>query len=239
MSDNPNMQADFSSRTGSEVVRFGVCGKLLMLLFNYWAFAQIVISVVIVTAVDAPFIFRFLFAVGFFYLFPPFAAMVIRKLFPFESQHYAYGSKQFMVWWALFNLQVLFLRLPMLEEALRILPGCYSVWLRLWGAKIGRLTYWAPGTVILDRSFLRIGDDVIFGAGVRLNPHVIDQAEGGGRELLLAPVEIGDRVVVGGYSLLTAGTRLQRDQILRAFTVTPPFSHWEGGKRVRSGNGVQ
>lgn len=232
------MQEDFTSRIGGEVVEFGVCGKLLMLLFNYWALVQVVISVVIVTAIDAPFGFRLLFAVGFFYLFPPFAAMVIRKLFPLECQRYAYGSKQFMVWWALFSLQVLFLRLPVLEEILRIMPGCYSVWLRLWGAKIGRLTYWAPGTVILDRTFLCIGDDVIFGAGVRINPHVIGQAEGGGRELLLAPVTIGDRVVVGGYSLLTAGTSLQPGQTLRAFTVSPPFSNWEDGKRVRGGNGA-
>ncbi len=225
--------------TGHATGQFSVYGRLLMLLLNFWTLVFSIVLVVMVTALDKPLPYRVLLAAGFLYLFPPLVARIICMLFPIDAGRYPYGSRQFMVWWALFSLQSLFLRLPMLEELLRIVPGLYSVWLRLWGAKVGRLTYWAPGTVVLDRPFLRLGDDVVFGAGVRINPHVIDQVDGGQRELILASVEIDDRVVVGGYSLLTAGTRLREDQTLRAFTLSPPFSEWRDGKRVRGGAGVQ
>ena len=108
-----------------------------------------------------------------------------------------------------------------------MIPGLYSAWLRLWGAKIGRFTYWAPGTIILDRSFIHIGNFVVFGAGVRLNPHVID-----GNDLILAPVIIEDNVTVGGYSLLTSGTVLRKNQAAKAFLISPPFSVWQDNKRV-------
>jgi len=52
-------------------------------------------------------------------------------------------------------------------------------------------------------------------------------------ELILADVKIGDRAVVGGYSLLTAGTELCSDEVTRAFLISPPFSVWRDGKRVR------
>ena len=129
------------------------------------------------------------------------------------------------------NLQMLFCRLPMLEELLRLVPGLYSLWLRLWGARVGRLTYWGAGLRILDRSFLQIGDDVIFGAAVRLNPHVLARNERGETELLLARIVVGERTMVGGYSLLTAGTEIAPDESTRAFLVSPPFSRWRNGRR--------
>ena len=115
---------------------------------------------------------------------------------------------------------------------MRIVPGAYSVWLRLWGSRIGAFTYWAAGLRILDRSFLDIGNGVAFGAGVRLNPHVIAEGDDSGLELLLATVHIGDRAIIGGYALLTAGTRVADGESTRACLMSPPFSHWEGGKRI-------
>ncbi len=138
------------------------------------------------------------------------------------------GSAGFLKWWACFQCQVLFLRFPALEEILRLIPGLYSLWLRLWGSRIGRLTYWAPGTIILDRGFLDVGDDVVFGAGVRINPHVMEHST-----LRLAPVRIGDRASIGGYSLLTAGTEISPGESTRAFLISPPFSKWKDGKRIR------
>ena len=137
------------------------------------------------------------------------------------------GSPEFLRWWACFQCQGLFHRFPVFEELLRLIPGCYSLWLRLWGSRIGRFTYWAPGTVILDRGFLDVGDGVVLGAGVRINPHVIEG------DLLLAPVRIGDRAMVGGYSLLTAGTEIADDEKSRAFLISPPFSRWKDGRRLR------
>jgi acetyltransferase-like isoleucine patch superfamily enzyme len=104
----------------------------------------------------------------------------------------------------------------------------------LWGAQIGRFTYWSAGTLITDRSFLSIGNDVVFGAGVRLNPHVLSKSAEGDLELLLKRVKIGDGAMVGGYSLLTAGTEITSHEITRAFLISPPFSVWKDGKRIRT-----
>ena len=80
-----------------------------------------------------------------------------------------------------------------------------------------------------------IGNDVVFGAGVRLNSHVIGKSDDGRLELLLASIEVGDRALIGGYSLLTAGTRISANEASRAFLISPPFSEWKDGKRVRNG----
>jgi len=172
-------------------------------------------------------------AFALLYLAPPVVARLVLGAAGSPQGRILVGSKDFFVWWLVFQLQMVFCRLTALEEVLRFIPGLYSQWLRLWGSRIGRFTYWSPGTLITDRSFLSIGDDVVFGAGVRLNPHVLAKGRNGELELLLATVRLGDRVQVGGYSLLTAGTEIQDGEITRAFLISPPFSKWKDGKRVR------
>jgi acetyltransferase-like isoleucine patch superfamily enzyme len=117
-----------------------------------------------------------------------------------------------------------------------MIPGVYSNWLRLWGSRIGRLTYWAPGMVVLDREYLDLGDDVVFGAGVRLNGHVILRNPQGRLVLAVAPIRIGAGAAIGGYSLLTAGTEIAAGESTRAHLLSPPFTIWRNGKRHRGGN---
>jgi hypothetical protein len=193
------------------------------------------VAAVITTAAFMPAVWwlRFIAAGLVLYLIPPLTVRTLFALGRMRAGNLALGSKDFFLWWASFQWQMIFCRLPALEEVMRLVPGLYSLWLRLWGSKIGRYTFWAPGTLILDRSFLKIGDDVVLGVGVRLNAHVGDVDEAGQRRLLLATVEIGDRCHVGGYSLLTAGTKIEHDQTTKAFLLSPPFSTWREGKRVR------
>jgi hypothetical protein len=167
------------------------------------------------------------------YILPPFLARCLVLIFPIREERIDIPSRDYFVWWILLNLQMIFCRLPFFEELLRMIPGAYSLWLRLWGARIGSLTYWSPGLRVLDRGFLDIGDKVAFGAGVRLNPHVIVRDKDGRMQLLLADIHIGDGVIVGGYSLLTAGTHLADDEISKAFLMSPPFSRWKNGRRIR------
>lgn len=170
-------------------------------------------------------------ATAVLYLAPLLIAALVRVTAPVREGRIRAGSGPFFAWWALANLQMLFCRLPFLEELLRLVPGLYSLWLRGWGARIGRLTYWGAGLRILDRSFLRVGDDVVFGAAVRLNAHVLRRDERGEFELLLGTIVIGDRALIGGYSLLTAGTEIAAGEATRAFTISPPFNVWSQGKR--------
>lgn len=173
-------------------------------------------------------------AVGILFLLPPLLVRALLWIAPIQGGSHALGSRDFMVWWATAQSQMIFCRLPFLEELLRLVPGLYSLWLRLWGARIGRLTFWSPGLRILDRSFLRVGNYVVFGAGARLNAHVIARDESVGEMILsLAPIEVGDNAHVGGYSLLTAGTVVDAGEQLKAFSLSPPFTHWTNNRRTK------
>ena len=208
-------------------------GRLLMLALNFLPLIHIlaIISLLLMPYANWP--TRVGIAVAVLYLLPPLVARLILLLVTIPHGRIAVGSNAFFGWWTLFQLQIIFCRLPAFEEILRLIPGVYSLWLRLWGARVGRLTYWSPGTSITDRSFLCIGDDVVFGAGVRLNAHVLTKDKNGRMELILATLKIGNRVVVGGYSLLTAGTEISPDEITRARLLSPPFAFWKDGKRIK------
>src|SRR5436309_10353917 len=155
-------------------------------------------------------------AVSFLYLAPPITGRVLCAYSPISEGHVAIGSRAFTTWWALLQLQLIFCRLPILAEALRIVPGLYSGWLRLWGARIGRLTFWSPGVSILDRPFVHVGRDVVIGAGVSLSSHLFAARPEGGRELLLGTIHIGDDACVGGYSVLGPGARIEPGASTRA-----------------------
>jgi len=169
---------------------------------------------------------------GVLFLLPPILGRLVKWFSGLSEGHIPMGSGAFFAWWALANLQVIFTRLPFLEELLRMVPGLYGIWLRAWGSHVSSMVYWAPGLQILDRGYVAIGDMVVFGAGVRLNPHVFLKNESGEMELILATVRIGDRSLVGGYSLLTAGTEFPDDEIGRACLISPPYSRWKNGARV-------
>lgn len=206
-------------------------GFVLRLLLGLWPLLHLASVFTLLAMPWAGVSARIAAALAVLLLLPPLLARLVLLVCAFSREPIAIGSKPFFAWWALVNVQMIFCRWPFLEETIRLVPGLYSAWLRLWGSRIGRMTYWSPGVMILDRSFLDIGNEVVFGAGVRLNPHVISHDENGRPRLLLAPVKIGDRVLVGGYSLLTAGTEVASDQELRAHLLSPPFTVWKAGRR--------
>jgi len=206
--------------------------RLLLLLINYWTILQVIAIGSILGIPWALVRWRVLASVLLLYLVPPLMARIIRSLSPIREGHIPVGQRDFFIWWALFNLQVIFCRFPALEEVLRLVPGLYGPWLRLWGARVGSLIYWGAGLRILDRSFVQIGDGVMFGATVRINPHVLARNKQGELELILSTVRIGSEALIGGYSLLTAGTEIAPGECTKAFLISPPFSKWESGNRV-------
>jgi hypothetical protein len=207
--------------------------RVLLLALNFLPLLMILISTGMLFMPLGHWLGRCGISLAILYLMPPILARLVLAFATFSEGTIAIGSTNFFCWWASFQLQIIFCRFPALEEALRLIPGLYSLWLRLWGSKIGRLTYWSPGVAITDRSFLSIGNDVVFGAGVRLNAHVLARSKEGVMQLILAPVKIGDHVMVGGYSLLTAGTEISPDEATRAHLLSPPFSIWKDGKRIK------
>jgi hypothetical protein len=155
-------------------------------------------------------------ALAALYLLPPLAARACGKPLPLPRGRVGLDDPGFLAWWLSAQWQVVFNRLPMLEEALRLVPGAYSAWLRLWGSRVGALVYWSPGVVVLDRGLVEVGDRVVFGAGVRINPHALLSRDGHAC-LVVAPVRIGAGALVGGHALLTPGVEIA------AGAASPPF----------------
>lgn len=164
-------------------------------------------------------------ALAALYLLPPVLARIVLAVCGRPTGTFAVDSRQFLTWWTLASLQSIFLRLPFLEELLRMLPLVYSNWLRLWGSKIGSLVYWAPGTSIFDRSYLEVGDQVVFGVGARVSPHVVSRGQ-----LTVAAVKVGARAQVGGYSLLGPGAEIGAGEFPPAALEMRPFSSFIEGK---------
>jgi hypothetical protein len=206
--------------------------RLLLLCINYWTFLHAVAIGLVVAVPWTLFRWRLLAGLALLFLVPPLLARILRALAPIREGRIPLGRREFFVWWALLSLQVIFCRFPALEEVLRLIPGLYGLWLRLWGARVGHFIYWGAGLNILDRSFVQIGNGVIFGAGVRLNPHVLARNQQGELELILATVVIGNEALIGGYSLLTAGTEIAPGECTKAFLISPPFSQWKDGSRL-------
>lgn len=222
--------ADFPNAGSLGPAAWPRCVRVAMLLLNFLPLLHVV-GIGVVIAKMPPHLSPAA-ALATLYLLPPLCVRVLLLLRPVTPGSHPAGSPVFLTWWATAQCQILFCRLPFLEELLRLVPSLYSFWLRLWGAKIGRLTFWSPGLRLLDRSFLTVGDDVVFGAGARLNAHVLETVDGLPM-LHLAPIVIGANAQIGGYSLLTAGTVVDAGESLKSFTLSPPFTRWSAGRRAR------
>lgn len=170
------------------------------------------------------------------YLAPPLVCRFAGFVMPMPDGTFEVGSRELLRWWFYAQWQVIFNRFPMLEEALRMVPGLYSQWLRLWGARIGSLVYWSSGVTVLDRSCLEVGDRVVFGAGVVVSPHNLAADESRRLKLLISPVRVGSDTMIGGRAVLSPGVRIGSEETLPAFQRLAPFSEWKGGRRARPGS---
>ncbi|GET38177.1 DapH/DapD/GlmU-related protein [Microseira wollei] len=124
-----------------------------------------------------------------------------------EGISYLQG-KEYSPWWGSHQIQVIYIAIPALEAVLRLIPGVFSGWLRLWGAKVGRNVYWTPGLEIADRGLLEIGDRVVIGHRVGIYSHVIKPRK---QDLMLyvKKVKIGNDAFVGAGSHLAAGVVIE------------------------------
>jgi hypothetical protein len=175
-----------------------------------------------------------LVALGVLYLLPPLAVRFTQPDILRQQDHHPLGSKEFLTWWYATQWQILFNRLPLFEEALRLVPGLYSVWLRLWGAKIGRLVYWSPGLRLTDRPFLEIGDRVVLGIDAKLYPHFMAKLPSGRTQLVLATITIGHDALVGGCTLLPAGVSVDPCEQTPGGRPFAPFTIFRNGSHCRT-----
>ncbi len=178
-------------------------------------------------------------AVLMLYLLPPLLARTI-IVFAGEPQiKERVPSRGSYVWWITTQLQVPFMRFGFLEEILRMVPGLYSGWLRLWGAKVGAFVFWSPTTLIADRPFVQIGDRVVFGYGSKVSSHLlVKDKRGEGFSLVFAAPKIGDGVILGTLSAVAPGAEISAGETLTAASALAPF-HKIKGKKIYDPSGIE
>jgi acetyltransferase-like isoleucine patch superfamily enzyme len=171
------------------------------------------------------------FALAMIYVYP---IVVTRLIFAFlgkPNSRTKVFSPEFYAWWASLQMQMHFIRFPIFEEALRMIPGLYSFWLRCWGARIGKYTYWGARAKIMDRPFIQIGDYAVIGYGAGFTSHHFNMAYGKDPEFIFGEPVVGDYAIMGGMSGLAPGAEVAPGETLPSTLGLAPFYIWKEGRR--------
>lgn len=153
------------------------------------------------------------------YLVPPLTFRLHQIFFPIKKSLTNLSDRKYSPWWGAHQIQVIYIAIPQLEAALRLVPGLYSAWLRLWGSRIGRRVYWTPNVEITDRHALDIGDRVVCGHKCKFLGHAI-KPKGAGQEMALynRAIKIGSDVFIGAGSRIGPGTAIADGTFLPVLT---------------------
>ena len=127
-----------------------------------------------------PHIFSFLLVPFSIYLFPLLAFHLHQIVARLQEGTFDI-TKGYSAWYGTHMIQLFFITFTSFEGALRLVPGLFSFWLRLWGSSVGKGVYWAPHFEVADRSLLVIGNRAVFGYGVKINGHMINPSRTMGR----------------------------------------------------------
>ncbi len=112
-----------------------------------------------------------------------------------------------------------------------MIPGLYSAWLRLWGARIGSLVFWSPTVLVADRPFVEIADRAVLGYGSKITAHLLQQGRGGESfSLLFGIPKVGTAAVLGTLSGMGPGSEVGSGETLMATTALPPFHRVAGSQ---------
>lgn len=143
-------------------------------------------------------------AFGSAYLLPVLAFRLLVAVRPIPTGFTAIDEPKFSPWWAAHNLQLGYDVFPVFENAIRLVPGLYSAWLRLWGSRIGPGVYWTQSVRVMDRSLVDVDAGAIFGHQIDLIAHAIFPRQ---KKLMLyvERIHVGAGTLIGAYSALGPG----------------------------------
>jgi hypothetical protein len=151
------------------------------------------------------------------YLIPPLTFRLHRIFFPIKKSLSNLSDRKYSPWWGAHQIQVIYTAIPQLEAALRLVPGLYSAWLRLWGSRIGRRVYWTPNIEITDRHLLDIGDRVVCGHKCKFLGHAI-KPSGQKMTLYTRSIKVGNDVFIGAGSRIGPGAVIADGIFMPALT---------------------
>ena len=140
-------------------------------------------------------------------------------------------ARAYKVWWFVQQWQVVFNRLPWIEELMRLVPGLYALWIFLWGGRVSPLVYWAPGALVIDRPLVIVEAGAVIGTGAGLAGHAGTLAPDGSYRIDIAAPRVGRGRHVGARSGLGPGAELAPGTLLPAGRMLKPFTAWDGSAR--------
>jgi hypothetical protein len=170
------------------------------------------------------------------YLLPPLVSRITLTIFgrP-DARGVRQDAREYKVWWFLTQWQVLFNRLPWLEELLRLVPGLYGTWLNLWGARVSLFAYWGPSSRILDRYLVHVERGAVIGTESSITGHLGTIADDGAFVVDIGTVTIGEGAIIGARVGLAPGCRIGPHELVPAGRLLQPFSLWTRGHKVKEG----
>jgi hypothetical protein len=160
------------------------------------------------------------------YLLPPLASRLMIVVFGRPEGQLTQNTSAYRVWWVLTQWQILFNRLPWLEELLRMVPGLYALWIGLWGGQLSPFAYVGPRVLITDRHAVRVGRGAILGMKAILSGHLVQRDEAGRWLVLAAPPIVEPEAILGGDARLGPGAVLRAGYTLPTGRFVRPFDEW-------------
>ena len=166
------------------------------------------------------------------YLYPVLIFRIINVFFPLRDGVSDIMAKGYNPWWGSHMIQSIYFACPWLEGILRTIPGAYSFWLRLWGAKIGANIYWTPNIEVDDRPLIEIGSNCIIGHKLHFLPHVITPRDGI-MSLYVKKIKIGNECFLGAGSRLGPGVTIDDKTSIPILTDGQINQHFSTGNHIK------
>lgn len=157
------------------------------------------------------------------YLLPPLMWRILSPLIPAKmgASYLGVHTESVNGWFVSYQIQQIYNALPFLEAVLKLIPGFYSAWLRLWGARIGTKINWTSQSKVIDRPFIHIGDRCLVGNEAYLSAHAIKKKDD--RYLLyLKEISIGSDVVLSLQSIVGPGAIIGNRAFIMARAAVHP-----------------
>lgn len=196
------------------------------LLLNFVPMVVIGTGVALAAEVCGTIVGASLFVAAWVYLLPPCLSRLLMALGGRPEGRFAQDSRDYRVWWALTQLQILFNRLPWLEELLRLVPGLYALWIRLWGGHLSFFAYVAPQVLITDRHAVCVGRGAVLGMRSVLCGHLVQRDENGRWLVMAATPVVESEAILGGDCRMAPGAILRAGQVLPVGRFIKPFGEW-------------
>ncbi|MBL8531085.1 MAG: hypothetical protein JNK94_05055 [Hyphomonadaceae bacterium] len=151
--------------------------------------------------------------------FPPMALRVLERWAPIKPGVACIDGRKFCPWLAAHHIQAFYDALPFLESLLRVIPGFYSMWLRMWGSRVGYGVEWPVRMDVLDRNLMDIGNRVVFSREVELAAHVRKKVDGAGSRVLVRRVHVGSHAFIGAGARIGPGASVPSNANVPALAV--------------------